>query len=54
MLILSRKTDETIIIDGHIKIMIVRIQGDVVKVGIEAPREVTVDRGEVHKAKGSK
>lgn len=47
MLILSRKTGESIIIDGRILVKVVRIEGGMVKVGIEAPAEVPVHRQEV-------
>lgn len=50
MLVLSRKQDEKIIIDGRITIMVVSIQGDKVRLGIEAPRDVSVHREEVHAA----
>lgn len=48
MLILSRKIGESIIIDGRITVRIMRLEGDVVKVGIDAPREVPVHRQEVY------
>ena len=48
MLILSRKPGESIIIDGRIHLKIVRVEGDVVKVGIEAPADVPVHRKEVY------
>lgn len=48
MLILSRKAGESIVIDGRIHIKIVRMEGDVVKVGIEAPPSVPVHRQEVY------
>lgn len=48
MLILSRKTNESIVIDGRIVVKIVRVEGEVVKVGIEAPAEVPVHRLEVY------
>ncbi|MFA6546503.1 MAG: carbon storage regulator CsrA [Limisphaerales bacterium] len=48
MLILSRKLGESIVIDGRIRVKIVRVDGDVVKVGIEAPTEVPVHRLEVY------
>jgi carbon storage regulator len=47
MLILSRKTSESIIIDGRILIKIVRIEGGMVKVGIDAPVSIPVHRQEV-------
>lgn len=48
MLILSRKMNECIVIDGRIMIKIVRVEGEVVKVGIEAPTDVPVHRQEVY------
>jgi carbon storage regulator len=47
MLILSRKVGESIVIDGRITVKIMRLDGDLVKVGIEAPAEVPVHRQEV-------
>ena len=48
MLILSRKLGESIVIDGHIRVRVMRVEGDVVKLGIEAPATVTVHRQEVY------
>lgn len=48
MLVLSRKKDESIRIGDDITVMIVRIVGDKVKLGITAPRETTVHREEVY------
>jgi carbon storage regulator len=48
MLILSRKTNECIVIDGRITVKIVRVEGEVVKVGIDAPADVPVHRQEVY------
>jgi carbon storage regulator len=48
MLILSRKSGESIVIDGRIRVTLLRIEGEVVKVGIEAPAEVPVHRQEVY------
>ena len=47
MLVLSRKSNESIVIDGNIKVMIVAIQGHSVKLGIDAPSSVLVNRSEV-------
>jgi carbon storage regulator len=48
MLILSRKIGETIVIDGRIRVKIMRMEGDGVKIGIEAPAEVSIHRQEVY------
>ncbi len=47
MLVLSRKAGESIQIDGQIKITIVTVRGNRVKVGIEAPEEVQILRSEL-------
>lgn len=51
MLVVSRKRDEEIVIDGCIRVMVIAIRGDKVRLGIEAPADVPVDRLEVHLAK---
>jgi carbon storage regulator len=50
MLILSRKVDEKIIIGDDIKISIIEIRGDQVRIGIDAPKKVKVFRQEVYDA----
>lgn len=50
MLVLSRKKNESIIINNNITIVIVEIRGDKVRLGIEAPKEVPVHRWEVYDA----
>jgi carbon storage regulator len=47
MLILSRRKDESVVIDGRIEVAVVDIKGDQVKLGIKAPRDVKVFRNEV-------
>ena len=48
MLILSRKPGESIVIDGRICVKVVRVEGDAVKIGIEAPSDIPVHRQEVY------
>lgn len=50
MLVLSRKKNESIIIDENIVITVVEIRGDKVRLGIKAPLEIPVHREEVHEA----
>lgn len=50
MLVLSRKKDESIIINDNVVVMIVEIRGDKVRLGVEAPKEVSVHRREVYDA----
>lgn len=50
MLVLSRKKDESIVINNDIKIVVVEIRGDKVRLGVEAPKEVPVHRQEVFDA----
>jgi len=47
MLVLSRKRDEAIVIEGGIRITVLRIRGSQVQIGIEAPKEVTIRRSEL-------
>ncbi len=48
MLVLSRQKDESIFIGDNIKITVVDIRGDKVRLGIEAPTEIPVHREEVY------
>jgi len=50
MLILARRVNETIVIGDTIRVSVVDIKGDQVKLGIEAPRDVKVYRQEVYDA----
>jgi carbon storage regulator len=48
MLVLTRNIGETIVIDGNIRVTVVAVKGNKVRLGIEAPELVRVDRQEVH------
>jgi carbon storage regulator len=50
MLVLSRKKDESIVINNDITIVVIEIRGDKVRLGVEAPKEVPVHRREVFDA----
>jgi carbon storage regulator len=52
MLVLSRKTDQQIRIGDNIIVTIIKVSGDTVRVGIQAPREVSVVRCEIEKERG--
>lgn len=49
MLILTRKTNQSIMIGDEIEVIIVEVRGDQVKLGIKAPRNIPVHRSEVYK-----
>jgi carbon storage regulator len=48
MLVLTRRSGEGIVIDGKIRLTIVSVRGDRIRIGIEAPPSVVVDRQEIH------
>ena len=48
MLVLTRRTDENVVIEGRIVVRVLRVDGDGVKLGIEAPAEISVHRQEVY------
>ena len=50
MLVLSRKKNESIVINNDITIVVVEIRGDKVRLGVEAPKEIPVHRREVYEA----
>jgi carbon storage regulator len=50
MLVLSRQKDESIIIGDDVEITIVDVRGDKVRLGISAPKNITVHRKEVYEA----
>lgn len=47
MLVLSRKKNEKIVIDGNTVITVLDVRGDTVRIGIQAPAEIRVLRGEL-------
>ena len=51
MLVLTRKINETILIGDDIEIMVTRIQEGKVRLGITAPKHLSIDREEIRKAK---
>ena len=50
MLVLSRKKNESIVINHDITVVVVEIRGDKVRLGVEAPKDVPVHRKEVYDA----
>lgn len=50
MLVLSRKKNESIVINNDITIVVVEIRGDKVRLGVEAPKEIPIHRREVYDA----
>ena len=50
MLVLSRKKNESIVINNDITIVVVEIKGDKVRLGVEAPKEMPVHRREIYDA----
>lgn len=50
MLVLSRKVKETLVIDNKIKVTVVAVDGDKVKLAIEAPKDIPIFRQEVLEA----
>jgi carbon storage regulator len=49
VLVLSRRVGESVVIANDIVVTVLEVRGDVVRVGIEAPRHVQVHRDEVHR-----
>jgi carbon storage regulator len=53
MLVLSRKVGESIVIAENIEVQVVEVKGNKVRLGIVAPRDVSVDRKEVAESKAT-
>lgn len=47
MLLLSRRKNETVLIDGHVVVEVLSVKGNTLRLGITAPKEVAILRGEV-------
>lgn len=49
MLLLTRRTGETLIIDDHIRVTVISVKGGQVKFGVGAPKDVPVHREEIYR-----
>ena len=47
MLVLARKKGDSLVIDGKIRIHVIEVKGDVIRLGVDAPKHVPVHRHEV-------
>jgi carbon storage regulator len=50
MLILTRRSDESVMVGNNIEVRILEVRGDQVRLGFAAPREIAIYRKEVHEA----
>ena len=50
MLVLTRRINESIVINDDVSILVVEVRGDRVRLGIDAPKDVTVHRKEIYDA----
>jgi len=50
MLVLTRKLNESIVINDNVSVLVVEIRGDRVRLGIDAPKDVIVHRQEIYNA----
>lgn len=48
MLVLSRKKGESIIIDDQIKLTVIAVEGETIKIGIDAPKQISIHREEIY------
>ena len=53
MLVLTRKQGQTIVIDDRIKITLLKVKGNTVRVGIDAPRDISIRRVELEPLRGA-
>ena len=53
MLVLSRRVNEVIMIGDEISVMVIEVRGDKVRLGVQAPRHIHVNRAEIHISKKS-
>lgn len=51
MLILTRRPDETVVIGNDIRVRVMAVNGNQVRIGIEAPKNIEVDREEIYERK---
>ncbi len=49
MLVLTRRVGEAIMIGDHIRVVVVKVKGETIRLGVQAPAPIRVDRQEVHK-----
>lgn len=47
MLVLRRKVNQSIVIGDNIRVVVVAVEGDHVKIGVQAPRDISVHRSEL-------
>ncbi|KMM36553.1 carbon storage regulator CsrA [Guptibacillus hwajinpoensis] len=50
MLVLGRKKGESIVINDEIELKIISVEGDTVKIGVEAPKNIAIHRKEIYEA----
>jgi carbon storage regulator len=48
MLVLTRRVGTSMIINGDVSVVILKIRGNQVRIGVEAPKNISVDREEIH------
>ncbi|HTS18823.1 MAG TPA: carbon storage regulator CsrA [Verrucomicrobiae bacterium] len=48
MLVLTRRVGDSVVIDGRIRVVVLRVEGDSLRLGIDAPSEISVHRQEVY------